>query len=65
MIIKELKRCKFEWNGKVFRIATFFEDEAGGCCESVELSKVEAFSLVRFLIRVCQKNFRFNRKENK
>ena len=58
LLSKELKRCKFEWNGKVFIIATFFEDKAGGCCDSVELSKVEAFSLMRFLIRVAQKNFR-------
>jgi hypothetical protein len=57
-ISKELKKAKFNWDGKTLII----EDEFGGL---VKLNKIYGFSLTRFFLRVCQKSFlkQFSRKE--
>lgn len=58
LISKELKKAKFNWDGKILTI----EDEFGGL---VKLNKIYCFSLTRFFFRVCQKSFlkQFSRKE--
>lgn len=59
-ISKDLKKAKFKWDGKFLIIG----DEEGN---EVKLNKIYSFSLARFILRICQKNFlkQFSKKEIK
>ena len=64
MISKELKNVRFTYSDKIYKIIKLYGISPKSIGGEVELSKTEVFSLMRFLIRVCQKNFR-SKKERR
>ena len=57
---KELKRGKFTWDDELKRLTV--ETDNGN---KIELDKIYSFALMRFIIRIAQKNFLKNPLTNK
>jgi len=57
-IEKTLKNCRFLWEDETRHL--WIEDSEG---EVVKLNKVYAFSLMRFLIRVAQRHWKYSKKK--
>ena len=50
-LVKDLKKARFTWNDANKRLAIRTEDG------ELELDKTYCFSLMRFILRISQKNF--------
>ena len=57
---KELKRGTFTWDDELKKLTV--ETDSG---DKVELDKIYSFALMRFIIRIAQKNFLKNPLTNK
>lgn len=57
---KELKRGTFTWDDELKKLTV--ETDTG---DKVELDKIYSFALMRFIIRIAQKNFLKNPLTNK
>ena len=57
---KELKRGTFTWDDELKKLTV--ETDNGG---KIELDKIYSFALMRFIIRIAQKNFLKNPLTNK
>lgn len=68
IIERELKRVNFIWDTeeRALKISEFFVDPMvqGGAREMVKLTRIEMFSLARFIIRVVQKPVKRKVKKN-
>ena len=60
IIEKNLKYASFTWNDELKELRVYGADEKGA--SYVVLNKVYAFALVRFIVRLAQRNW-FRRKK--
>lgn len=61
-IIKELKFGEFEYDSELKQFRVTIKNKETDEAQTISFSKAYSFSLMRFMVRIAQKNFKKNKK---
>jgi len=61
-IIKELKFGEFEYDSELKQFQVTIKNKETEEAQTISFSKAYSFSLMRFMVRIAQKNFKKNKK---